>query len=277
MKFPPAATLPGALSLLLLSGLALSGCGPSASSSNAAGIQTVATTGKFPTYTFEIVKRWPHDPDAFTQGLVFHNGGWLEGTGLNGKSTLRRVEMATGKVLQQVNLPAQFFGEGITVVGSRIFQLTWKDHKGFVYDLESLRFEREFQYEGEGWGLATDGHDLILSDGTAVIRFLDPATGAVKRAIPVTHQGRPVMNLNELEYIKGEIWANVWGSDAIARINPLTGVVTGIVDLTGLLSAAERTPNAEVLNGIAYDAATDRLFLTGKWWPTIFEVKLRLK
>lgn len=274
MKIPSASLLPGALSLLL--GFGLTGCGPSASSSNAAGVQTV-TAGKFPTYTFEIVKHWPHDPDAFTQGLVFHNGAWLEGTGLNGKSTLRRVEMATGKVQQQVNLPAQFFGEGITVVGSRIFQLTWKSQKGFVYDLETLRYEREFQYQGEGWGLATDGHDLIMSDGTSVLRFLDPATGNLKRALPVMHQGQMVRNLNELEFIKGEIWANVWGSDYIVRINPQTGAVTGIVDFTGLLSGSERTANAEVFNGIAYDAATDRLFVTGKWWPTIFEVKLRLK
>lgn len=274
MNLPPASLLPGALSLLL--GLGLSGCGPSASSSNAAGVQTIPA-GKFPTYTFEIVKHWPHDPDAFTQGLVFHNGAWLEGTGLNGKSSLRRVEMASGKVLQQVNLPSQFFGEGIAIVGSRIFQLTWKNQKGFVYDLDTFRYEREFQYQGEGWGLATDGHDLILSDGTAIIRFLDPATGSLKRSIPVTHQGQAVSNLNELEYIKGEIWANIWGSDYIVRINPQNGLVTGIVDFTGLLSGSERTANAEVLNGIAYDAVTDRLFVTGKWWPTIFEVKLRLK
>lgn len=273
MKLLPAA-------FLAVLTLCLGGCGPSASSSTAATqaqTQTTAVSGKFPVYTFEVVKTWPHDPDAFTQGLIFHNGGWLESTGLNGHSSLRRVEMATGKVLQQVTVPEQYFAEGITVVGSRIFQLTWKHQKGFVYDLDTFRFEREFDYQGEGWGLATDGHQLILSDGSNSIRFLDPATAAVKQVIQVTHQGKPVGNLNELEYIKGEIWANVWGSDFIVRINPRNGNVTSVIDFTGLLPASDRKSPDQVLNGIAWDEAGDRLFITGKWWPTIFEVKLKLK
>ncbi|MES2706228.1 MAG: glutaminyl-peptide cyclotransferase [Verrucomicrobiota bacterium] len=269
MKLLPAAFL-AALTL------GLTACGPSASSTNAA-TQAQAVPGKFPVYTFEVVKRWPHDPDAFTQGLIFHNGGFLESTGLNGKSSLRRTDLATGNVLQQVTVPSQYFAEGIAVVGSRIFQLTWKDRKGFVYDLDTFRFEREFPYQGEGWGLATDGHQLILSDGTSSIRFLDPATSAVKQVIQVTHQGHPVGNLNELEYIRDEIWANIWGTDFIARINPATGGVNSLVDCTGLLPAADRRSAEQVLNGIAWDAATDRLFITGKWWPAIFEVKLKLK
>lgn len=268
-------TIPAALPMILAAGLA--GCGPGTSSNASAGTQAQVVSGKFPFHTFDVVKHWPHDPDAFTQGLIFHKGQFLESTGMNGHSSLRRVDIATGKVLKQVTVPSQYFAEGIAIVGSRIFQLTWKAQKGFVYDLDTFAFEREFTYEGEGWGLASDGRQLILSDGTDRIRFLDPANGQVRQVIQVTHGGRPVGNLNELEYIKGEIWANVWGQDYVVRINPVTGVVTGIIDFTGLLVAPERTPKAEVLNGIAYDEANDRLFITGKWWPTVFEVKLRLK
>ncbi|MDB6136190.1 MAG: glutamine cyclotransferase [Verrucomicrobiales bacterium] len=266
--------LPAVLLAALTLGLAA--CGPSASSTNAA-TPAHSTPGKVPIYTFEIVRRWPHDQDAFTQGLIFHNGGFLESTGLNGKSSLRRVDLASGGVLQQIAIPSQYFAEGIAVVGNRIFQLTWKDQKGFVYDLDTFHLEREFQYQGEGWGLATDGQLLILSDGTSAIRFLDPANTVVKRTIQVTMQGRPVGNLNELEYIKDEIWSNIWGTDYVARIDSKTGNVNSLVDFTNLLTGPERTPQAEVLNGIAYDAATDRLFITGKWWPVIFEVKLKLK
>lgn len=273
---PPAMKLiSAALPAILAAGLA--GCGPGTSSHAAAGTQAQAVVGKFPSYTFDVVKHWPHDPGAYTQGLIFHKGQFLESTGMNGHSSLRRVDITTGKVLNQVTVPSQYFAEGIAIVGSRIFQLTWKAQKGFVYDLNTFAFEREFSYQGEGWGLASDGHQLILSDGSDQIRFLDPATAQVQRVIKVTHGGRPVGYLNELEYIKDEIWANVYGQDYVLRINPVTGVVTGLIDFTGLLVAPERTPNAEVLNGIAYDEATDRLFITGKWWPTIFEVKLRLK
>jgi glutamine cyclotransferase len=158
-----------------------------------------------------------------------------------------------------------------------VFQLTWQNHKGFVYDLESFRLEKEFAYEGEGWGLTTDGHWLILSDGTDQIRFLDPVTFEVKRTIHVQARGRPVDRLNELEYIKGEIFANVWGTDYVVRIDPATGSVIGVIDFTDLLAAEDRSVDTDVLNGIAYDAAADRLFVTGKRWPKLFEVRLKLK
>ena len=231
----------------------------------------------FPTYTYEVLHVWPHERSAFTQGLVFLDGKLLESTGLNGQSTLRRVDLKTGRVAQQVTVPAEYFAEGLAVLGGRAFQLTWQNHKGFVYDLATFRLEKEFAYEGEGWGLATDGHELILSDGTDRIRFLDPATFEVKRTIRVQIQGRPVDRLNELEYIKGEIFANLWGADWIVRLDPATGEVTGVIDFTGLLAAADRSPGTDVLNGIAYDASTDRLFVTGKRWPKLFEVRLKLK
>jgi len=226
-------------------------------------------------YTYTVVNSWPHDPQAFTQGLLYLDAGvLLETTGLNGHSSLRKVELETGRVLKQVNLPSRYFGEGMTVIGQRIFQLTWKSQKGFVYDLATLAPLREFTYTGEGWGLATDGHSLILSDGTATIRFLDPDTFAVTRTINVTIDGRPLPKLNELEFINGEIVANIWQTPSIVRIDPATGRVTSTIDLTGLLPVSERRPDTDVLNGIAYDATTKRLFVTGKNWPRLFEIKL---
>lgn len=227
-------------------------------------------------YTYKIVNAWPHDTNAFTQGLIFTNGIFFEGTGLAGQSTLRRVELATGKVLQQIALRPEYFGEGLALLGGKLFQLTWKHGKGFVYDAETFRFEREFRYEGEGWGLTTDGVHLILSQGTDRIRFLDPATAEVKRTLRVTHQGQPVTQLNELEFVEGEIFANLWPTETVARIDPATGHVTGIVDFRGLLTPDEGR-KTDVLNGIAYDAAEKRLFVTGKWWPKLFEVRLEPK
>lgn len=226
------------------------------------------------TSTCAVVHAYPHDPDAFTQGLVYFDGHLFESTGLNGKSTLRRVDLATGRVLQQIRIPAQYFAEGMTVLGGKIYQLTWQNQKGFVYDLATFTLEKEFSYAGEGWGLTTDGRALILSDGTDRLRFLDPATFRVTRTVAVTRDGQPLRLLNELEFIRGEVYANIWHSQTIARIDPATGRVLGLIDCTGLLSATDRTPATEVFNGIAYDAATDRLFVTGKYWPKLFEVRL---
>jgi glutamine cyclotransferase len=228
-------------------------------------------------YTYKVVNSWPHDREAFTQGLVYFDGVLLESTGLYGRSSLRRVELNTGRVLQQVTVPPEFFAEGLAVLRGKLYQLSWQNQKGFVYDLETFQLEKEFTYAGEGWGLTTDEQSLILSDGTDQIRFLDPATFAMKRSINVSDHGRPVVRLNELEYVKGEIFANVWQTDFIVRIDPATGAVTGWIDLGGLLPPADRDAITDVLNGIAYDAAGDRLFVTGKLWPKLFEVRLEPK
>ncbi len=266
--------------------LALVGCGRNAtehrasvpsSPPTAAGADAKSGAAAPVRYTFEVVAAWPHDRGAFTQGLLVRNGGFLESTGLNGQSSLREVEMKTGRVLKQVSLAPQYFGEGLAVIGDRAFMLTWQHGKGFVYDADTFRLEREFAYTGEGWGLATDGTSLILSDGTAQLRFLDPTTFAVTRTVEVTSEGKPVEHLNELEFIRGEVFANVWQENQIVRIDPATGVVRGLIDCSGLLPRTEIRPDTDVLNGIAYDAAADRLFLTGKRWPKIYEVRLRVK
>jgi glutamine cyclotransferase/ActR/RegA family two-component response regulator len=214
-----------------------------------------------------------HERGAFTQGLVFLDGQLLESTGLYGQSSLRKVELKTGNVLQQVVVPPQYFAEGLALLNGKLYQLTWQHQKGFVYDLETFKIEREFSYTGQGWGLTTDGKRIIMSDGTDELRVLDPATFAERRRIRVTAAGAPLRNLNELEFVKGEIFANVWQTDYVARIAPETGKVTGYIDLRGLLTPAERS-RTDVLNGIAYDAEHDRLFVTGKWWPKLFEIKL---
>jgi len=237
--------------------------------------KAAAPAGGVPFYTYEVVKVLPHDPGAFTQGLVFLNGALFESTGLNGQSTLRKVDFETGQVLKRVDVPAEYFAEGLTVLGDKAYQLTWKNHKGFVYDLASFRLEKEFAYEGEGWGLTTDGRWLILSDGTDQIRFLDPGTFETKRSIHVRFQGSPVGQLNELEYVNGEIFANIWRADYVVRINPEDGSVAGVIDFSGLLGAPDRGLDTDVLNGIAYDAAGQRLFVTGKKWPKLFEVRLK--
>jgi len=230
-----------------------------------------------PVYTYAVVNSWPHDRSAFTQGLVYFNGVILESAGLYGHSNLRRMELDTGRVLQQVAVPPEIFAEGLALLNDKLYQLTWRNQKGFVYDRKTFQLEKEFSYQGEGWGLTTDGQSLILSDGTDRIRFLDPATFAVNRSISVSDHDRPVPLLNELEYVKGEIFANVWQTDFIVRVNPTNGVVTGWIDLGGLLSPADRDATTDVLNGIAYDAAGDRLFVTGKRWPKLFEVRLKPK
>jgi glutamine cyclotransferase len=228
-------------------------------------------------YSYRVINAWPHDPQAFTQGLVYLDGQLLESTGFNGRSSLRRVELETGRVLKKVSLPAEYFGEGMTVLRDRVYQLTWQHQKGFVYDLATLSPLREFTYTGEGWGLTTDGRALILSDGTPTLRFLDPETSQVLRTLAVTIDGRPLPQLNELEFVDGEIFANIWQTHTIVRIDPSTGRVTGTIDLTGILPAAERHRDTDVLNGIAYDPAKKRLFVTGKNWPRLFEIKLQPK
>jgi glutaminyl-peptide cyclotransferase len=256
----------------------LVGCENRTETSAAPAIQPAggASSSQTPRYSYEVIHTYPHDPKAFTQGLVFLDGGLLESTGNYGQSTLRKVELETGKVLKRIEVPSQYFAEGIAVLGSKIFQLTWQEGKGFVYDLQSFNLEMEFAYPGEGWGLTTDGHFLIQSDGTDKLRFVDPVTFAIKRTISVSDHGVPISRLNELEYIKGEIFANVWQSNEVVRIDPATGKVVGIIDFTGLLTVrpGERI---DVLNGIAYDDKTDRLFVTGKWWPKLFEVRLKPK
>jgi glutamine cyclotransferase len=224
-------------------------------------------------WTYQVVNTYPHDREAFTQGLEYRNGFLYEGTGLHGRSTLRKVKLETGIVLQKLSLPPQFFGEGISVVGDRIVQLTWQSETGFIWGLQDFKLQRQFTYRGEGWGLTTDGRHLYFSDGSDEIRVLDSQTLAETRRIRVRENGRPLKDLNELEWVEGEILANVWQTDRIVKINPLTGRVTGSIDLTGILPAPERA-GTDVLNGIAYDAAGKRLFVTGKLWPKLFHIRL---
>ncbi len=233
------------------------------------------STEPVPTASYDVVASYPHDPAAFTQGLDWHEGTLYESTGINGQSSLREVDLATGEVRRRIAIPSEHFGEGMTIVGDRVVLLTWRSRVGFVYGLADFGLQREFAYEGEGWGLTHDGQALIMSDGTHRIRFLDPETFATTRCIGVFDGARPLVNLNELEYVRGEIWANVWQTDRIARIDPASGALLGWVDLTGLLPAEERTPSADVLNGIAYDPEADRLFVTGKRWPKLYEIRLR--
>lgn len=233
-----------------------------------------ASAKSAPEYTFSVVHVFPHDTSAFTQGLAYRDGFLYEGTGRNGQSSLRKIRLETGEVLQQVNLGSEFFGEGITLIKDRIVQLTWKAGIGFVYDLTTFRLLRQFSYSGEGWGLAANGPDVFLSDGTPVIRVLDAETLQEKRRIRVHDGATSVEQLNELEFVDGQIFSNVWHSNRIARISPLTGEIVGWIDLTGLLSSVYRLDAEAVLNGIAYDPVRKRLFVTGKLWPSVYEIKL---
>jgi glutaminyl-peptide cyclotransferase len=227
------------------------------------------------TDTYEVVHVFPHDPTAFTQGLVYTDGRLYESTGLNGRSSLRMVDLSTGKVLQRYNLPGEYFGEGLTDWGSHLVQLTWKNGIAFVYDRFSFAARATFHYKGEGWGLTHDASSLILSDGSPTLRFLNPETfREVKRISAHDDQGRLIQNLNELEYIHNEIYANVWQTDKIVRISPQTGRVLGWIDLAGLMDKDEVPDSDGVLNGIAYDAKAQRLFVTGKLWPRLFEIKI---
>jgi glutamine cyclotransferase len=243
---------------------------------------TPPASGKVSVYTYEIVNTFKHDQKAFTEGLFFHNGFLYESTGQEGRSNLRKVELESGKVLQQYNLPPESFGEGISIFNGQIYQLTWQEQRGFVYGADDFKLLREFKYQGEGWGLTTDGKQLIMSDGTHVIRFVDPQTFQTQRTITVFKEdNQPLMQINELEYIKGEIWANVWHSEAIgkpnhiARIDPQSGKLLGWINLDKISPEDVERGDENTLNGIAYDAATDRIFVTGKNWKKLFEIKLK--
>jgi glutamine cyclotransferase len=225
-------------------------------------------------YTYNVVNTYPHDRTAFTQGLVFEDDVLYEGTGQYGRSTLRRVELETGDILQIRELADEFFGEGITIYGDEVIQITWQNNVGFVYDKSSFELLRQFSYPTEGWGITHDGTRLIMSDGTSTLRFLDPQTFEEIGQVEVFDNDTPIASLNELEYIEGEIYANVWQEDWIVRIAPETGRVVGWIDLRGLLPEEDRSEPVDVLNGIAYDAETGRLFVTGKWWPKLFEIEL---
>jgi glutaminyl-peptide cyclotransferase len=248
------------INLLAAVALVLAGCGREASSAG----------------QYEVVHTYPHDRAAFTQGLLYLDGALYESTGLNGHSSLRKVELETGKVLQEAVVPSQYFAEGLAALDGKLYQLTWQEKTAFVYDLKTFKLETEFHYPYEGWGLTTDGHQLILSDGTDQLRFINPTNFAVAKTIQVKDHGLAVANLNELEYIKGEIFANVWQTDDIVRIDPASGEVLGRVNFTGLLDPKDRDSTTDVLNGIAYDATGDRLFITGKFWPKLFEIQLKV-
>lgn len=247
--------------LLLYASAALAVAGNSASS--------------LPTYGYEVVNSYPHDVAAFTQGLFYRDGFLYESTGLLGKSTIRKVRLETGEVLLKSYFPSTLFGEGITHWDDRVVALTWRSQVGFVLDLKTFSVAQRFSYAGEGWGLARNDKEIIMSDGTAELRLLDPQTFKEVRRLRVTASGKPVDQLNELEWVDGEIFANIWQTDRIARIDPKTGRVVGWVDLTGILPQPFRVEGVtDVLNGIAYDAPTKRLFVTGKLWPRLFEIRL---
>ncbi|HEY4083413.1 MAG TPA: glutaminyl-peptide cyclotransferase [Burkholderiaceae bacterium] len=231
-----------------------------------------------PVYGFTVVHSYPHDPDAFTEGLFYRSGYLYESTGLEGASSVRKVELKTGKVVTGSKLPNDIFGEGISDWGDKLIGLTWKTQIGYVLDIEGFVFKGRFDYPGEGWGLTHNATELVMSDGTPELRFLDPDTLKEKRRIKVTAEGKPIDQLNELEWVEGEIFANIWQTDRIARIDPKTGRITGWIDLSGLLPQKEREgKRVDVLNGIAYDAATKRLFVTGKLWPKLYEITLKKK
>jgi glutaminyl-peptide cyclotransferase len=239
-----------------------------------AALSLQAASARTPVYGYKVVRVYPHDRNAFTQGLEYRGGFLYEGTGLNGQSTLRRVDLESGRVLQETHLDPRYFGEGITLFDQRIIELTWQSHLAFVYNRTSFQTISTFDYPGEGWGLTNDGRQIYMSDGTAEIRSWNPSTLQETRRITVHDGQAPVPMLNELEYVHGEIYANVWQTNRIVRINPADGRVTGWIDLTGLLSPAETAEGADVLNGIAYDSLGDRLFVTGKLWPKLFEIRL---
>ena len=248
--------------IVLAAALTACACGPA------------SQAGSIPEYTYQVIHAYPHDPLAFTQGLLYLNGYLYEGTGLEGRSSIRKVKLETGEVVQKRDIPESYFGEGIVNWKDRLIEISWKTEMGWVYDLASFAPVREFHYQGEGWGLTQDGKRLIESDGSDQLRFWDPETLRETGRITITADGEPVEKLNELEWVKSEVYANIWETDRIARINPSNGKVVGWIDCTGILKRADRTGNEDVLNGIAYDSQTDRLFVTGKQWPKLFEIKL---
>jgi glutamine cyclotransferase len=240
--------------------------------------QGAVSSAAVPVYDFDVVHSYPHDPSAFTEGLFYLNGFLYESTGLEKRSSIRKVQIDTGAVLQKLEIPAQYFGEGIVNWDGHLVSLTWKSHIGFVFDLATFKLQKQFQYEGEGWALTQDGKQIIMSDGTPELRFINPKTLKETNRIRVTLEGKPVPNVNELEWVRGEIYANVWETNWIARIDPKDGHIVGLINLTGLLGPSEQVAGPDgVLNGIAYDAKGDRLFVTGKNWPKLFEIRLRLR
>lgn len=248
--------------VIALAAVAASACGPA---SQAGGI---------PQYGYHVVHTYPHDPQAYTQGLFYLNGLLYESTGLNGQSSIRKERLETGEILQRHDIGEQYFGEGIVNWKNRLLELTWKNEVGFIYDLATFALKGQFSYPGEGWGLTQDGKRIIMSDGTSELRFWDPETLRETGRVRVTAEGVPIDQLNELEWVKGEVYANVWQTNRIARIDPASGKVVGWIDLTGILSPTNVVDEGGVLNGIAYDAATDRLFVTGKLWPKLFQITL---
>lgn len=286
------------LILILLATVFVISCGPPQPNTNTAVNRTPSPTpaksGPAPVYTFEVVKSYPHDPNAFTEGLYFKDGFLYESTGEQKKSSLRKVELETGKVVQKWDLPPEDFGEGIAELNGKIYQLTWQQELGRVFDAKDFKLLQEFNYQGEGWGMTTDGTNLILDQGTHIIKFMDPNTFKTIRTMPVFREdGRPLMQINELEWVKGEIWGNIWHSEQtdilgkpnyIVRIDPSSGKILGWIDLAGISPDDQPKgddpydPKAEnTLNGIAYDAASDRLFVTGKKWKKLYEIKVKPK
>ena len=260
----------GRLAKWAILSLTLAICFPTSFIKPANAIKTADT----PVYGYKIINTYPHSTDSFTQGLVFDEGTLYESTGLNGQSAINIVDLKTGETIKSHEIADKYFGEGITVVGNKIIQLTWRAKKGFVYDKETLKLLRTFKYDTQGWGITYDGKYIIMSDGSDVLYFMDPRTFKVKGTLDVYYENGKVGKLNELEYIEGEIYANIWGEEKIARISPKTGQVTAWIDLSGLLSKEDKQNRIDVLNGIAYDKENDRLLVTGKLWPKIFEIEV---
>ncbi len=263
------------LIIVLLLSLASLQCNSGGASTNAPSSTTPPENAAPAKFGYQVVNIFSHDPNAFTQGLVFLDGKMIESTGQEGRSSLRNVDLQTGRVLKKVDVPEPFFAEGIALLNNKIYQLTWQHQLGFIYDANSFERLGQFKYTGEGWGLATDGHSLILSDGSNRIRFLDPDSFRVTKTIAVMDGKQPVDQLNELEFVNGEIYANIWHDDRIAAINPQNGHVNAWIDLAGLLQPGDVEDPEAVLNGIAYDQSSGRLFVTGKLWPRLFEIKIK--
>lgn len=261
--------------LLLVLGLSLLSFQCNSGSSADLPSNTMPANAVVHKYSYQIVNMWPHDANAFTQGLIFVDGKLYESTGQEGRSSLREVELQTGNVVKKVDVPEPYFAEGITLLNGKIYQLTWQHQVGFIYDPQKFEPSGRFNYDGEGWGITNDGHSLIMSDGSNRLRFLDPDSFRVTKTIAVLDGKTPVNQLNELEYVNGEIYANIWHDQRIVTIDPQNGHVTGWIDLSGLLQPGDVRDEEGVLNGIAFDQAGNRLFVTGKLWPRLFEVKLK--
>ena len=261
--------------LVLILGLSVVGLQCNAGANSGPANTAANTPAVVAKHGYQVVNAYPHDTGAFTQGLIFVDGKLYEGTGQEGRSSLREVELQSGRVLKKVDVPVPFFAEGITLLNGKIYQLTWQHQIGFIYNAQTLQKTGEFNYTGEGWGITNDGHSLIISDGSNRLKFLDPDSFRVTKTIAVTDGGTRVNQLNELEYVNGEIYANIWHDQRIVTIDPQNGLVTGWIDLSGLLQPGAVTDEEAVLNGIAYDQASGRLFVTGKLWPQLFEIKLK--